>query len=367
MEQDAQKREVWMPNFDNPQAVAEFIDNVKLFMERHSLNNSAVARKIDISSTTISQFLNGKYPGDAKAICSKLHSFINTTEQRGRMKKEPDFVETSVAKAIIAAIKQTESFTKPTEGRISLIVGDAGHGKSVALLAYHKNNPNTIYVKLTTRMSSQAMFSEIAAALKEDPAGCISALSNRIRSNIRDREMTVLVDEASWLDVTKLDQLRQVIVESGCTLILSGNHHLLKTISQDTTRRGYEALDQFRSRMLCVLDLNELAALGDGDGGIYTTKDIDKLFGYGLRLTRDGVRELKKIAKTPQTGRLRTCSIIIAAIHNSRQAREGIETEITAELIRSAIRSLRLPIRDKIGLFVDLPETEQEEQKAMTA
>ena len=254
MEQDAQQRKVWMPNFDNPQAIAEFIESVKLFIERHGFTNSYLAKKIDISATSISQFLNGKYPGDIKTICAKLNSFINTAEQRGRMKKEPDFVETSVAKAIIAAIKQTESFSKPTEGRISIVIGDAGHGKSVALLAYHKNNPNTIYIKLTNRMSSQAMFSDIAAALKEDPAGCISALTNRIRNNLRDREMTVLVDEASWLDVTKLDQLRQVIVESGATLILSGNHHLLKTISQDTARRGYESLDQFRSRMLCVLD-----------------------------------------------------------------------------------------------------------------
>jgi DNA transposition AAA+ family ATPase len=367
MEQDAQQREVWMPNFDNPQQVNEFTENVRLFIERHGFTNAYLSKKIDISATSLSQFLNGKYPGDSKTICVKLNNFINLTEQRGRQKKEPDYIETSVARAIIAAIRQTESMSKPTEGRISVIVGDAGHGKSVALLAYHKSNPNSIYIKLTTRMSSQAMFSDIAAALKEDPAGCISALTNRIRKNIHDREMTVLIDEASWLDVTKLDQLRQVIVESGCTLILSGNHHLLKTISQDTTRRGYESLDQFRSRMMCVLDLNELASLGDGDGGIYTNKDIEKMFNYGISLTKDGTRELKKIAKTPQTGRLRTCSIIVAAIHNCRQGKDGLITQIDAELIRSAIRSLRLPIRDKIGLFVDVPETEQEDQKAKTA
>jgi hypothetical protein len=109
--------------------------------------------------------------------------------------------------------------------------------------------------------------------------------------------------------------------------------------------------------MMCVLDLNELASLGDGDGGIYTNKDIEKMFNYGISLTKDGTRELKKIAKTPQTGRLRTCSIIVAAIHNCRQGKDGLITQIDAELIRSAIRSLRLPIRDKIGLFVDVPET----------
>lgn len=356
-----------MPNFENKEQVAEFIENVRLFMERHGLSNSAVAKKIDISATSLSQFLNNKYPGDIRAICAKLNNVINLYERRGKQISEPDYIETSAAKAIIGVIRQTESFSKPTEGRIGLIVGDAGHGKSVALMAYHKNNPNSIYVKLKTKMSTQAMFSAIAAALKEDPAGCVNSVMDRISKNISGRELTVLLDEASGLDVTKLDQLRQVIVESGCPLILAGNHHLLKTLQQDTTRRGYESLDQFRSRMLCVLDLNELAGLSDGDGGIYTAADMDKLFSYGIRLTKDGNRELRRIAKTPQTGRLRTCSIIISAIHNSRQARSGELNQIDAELIKSAIRSLRLPIRDKIGLYVDVPETEQEETKAKTA
>jgi hypothetical protein len=176
--------------------------------------------------------------------------------------------------------------------------------------------------------------------------------------------MTILLDEASALDVHKLNQLRQIItVRCKCPLIVAGNAHLLSTVNQDVMRRGYESLDQFRSRMLCILNLDELAAAaGGGDGGVYSTEDIRKLYEYGgISLTRDAIKRLQSICRTGQTGRLRTCSIIIAALHKAIEIQR--DEIITGEHIVSAIVALGLPIKDRLPVLT--VETIQQDNQAM--
>jgi hypothetical protein len=112
-------------------------------------------------------------------------------------------------------------------------------------------------------------------------------------------------------------------------------------VMEPTTKRGHESLDQVRSRLMMVLDLDELAS--DTGGGLYTAKDVRNLYEFGgITLTSDAVRKLQDICRTPQSGRLRTCSHIIAALHTA-----GIIEErgcIDSEVIVSAVSQLRLPI-----------------------
>jgi len=142
---------------------------------------------------------------------------------------------------------------------------------------------------------------------------------------------------------------------------LSGNSDLLKTIQQPTTRQGYESLDQFTSRLMQVLNLDSLAA--DKDGGLYSADDIRKLYEYGgVRLSRDGVRTLQKIARAPRTGRLRTCSLVVEALHTSRVVKDLI----TGQMVIDAIIQLDLPQRNKITLAIP-PASETEKPSAARA
>jgi DNA transposition AAA+ family ATPase len=344
---ETRRIEVRMP--ETKEAIGQVRMDLRNFMRKYGLAQAAIAKAIGASLTSVSQFLNSKYPGDERALAGKLASYINTYESRAGQAGPKGFVETTVAKRIFGLIKQAEKFTKPTEGRIGLVICDAGGGKSACLLAYSQANPNSIYVKLNDTMSSKAMFEGIAEALGLDMGGSLKVLTDRLSRHLKSREMTVLLDEASGLDVRKLNQLRQIVSENGCAMILAGNGYLLKTINLSTVQRGNEALDQFRSRMLAVLNLDLLTADRDGGGGLYTPEDIRKLYEYGgLRLTGSGVAALRKMCLTPQTGRLRTCSIIIEAIHNTAQVKSGEIKEIDAELIIDAIGLLGLPIADRL-------------------
>jgi DNA transposition AAA+ family ATPase len=349
--QDARIVEVRMPeNLESIQRVAEELVG---FIDKHGLTQVKVAKAIGVSPTQISQFIKGDYPGDVLKLAAKLVSFINTYEGRARQAGNGGFVETTVARAIFGVIKQVEYYCEPSEGKIGLIVGDSGHGKSKCLMAYAESNPNSIYLKLNDTMSGQAMFQAIAEKLGIDISGTFKTMLDRISRCLKSRVVTLLLDEASALDVKRLNQLRQIVVENGCALILAGNDYLLKTINQSSVKRGYESLDQFRSRMLGALNL-DAKVKDDGPGGLYTLEDIRKLYEYGgIRLVGGADKTLQKICQTPQTGRLRTCSLVIKKIHNSRQIRNGDIKEIDPDMILEAIGLLNLLVADRLPFIID--------------
>jgi hypothetical protein len=134
---------------------------------------------------------------------------------------------------------------------------------------------------------------------------------------------------------------------------------------QPTTRRGHESLDQFTSRLMYILNLDSVAS--NKDGGLYTPDDVRKLYEYGgIRLTSDAIKTLRKICRTPRSGRLRTCSHIIAALHTANIVNKT--GQIDSECIIAAIEELDLPVRTRLPLATkDLDEPEEKQAAAKTA
>jgi len=360
LEQDAQRIVERMPTMGakRPEAL-KVAKSLSGFIATRQLTQMYVARSLGISPSTLSQFLRGKYKGDVAAIVNKAVNFINSATLKEKHRRETEFVDTAVAKKINTLITHVDAFSKG-EGKIGMIIGDGGHGKSFCLRTYAEANKNSVYVELDDAMTPTMLFAEIARALLVDGTGTLSIVTRRIIDILRFRQMIVILDEASGLSVSKLNMLRQIIVvKAKCPLILAGNSDLLKTTQQPTTPRGHESLDQFTSRLMQVLNLDALAA--DKDGGLYTAEDVRKLYQYGgVRLSTDAVSTLQKIAKTPRSGRLRTCSLVIDVLHTAR----AVDDMITGEMIISAIMQLDLPQRNRISLAVPPAKEKQAVAKA---
>lgn len=323
--------------------------SLQAFMAEHDLSQSKIAELLGVSRSMVYQFLGGRYKGNLRKLLNKVVSLINSFDRKDRQGRHSSFVQTTVAKLIGTLITQTEAFSV-NEGRIGLIIGDGGHGKSICMKQYAKANRNTIYIELDDTMTSTGIFTEIAKKLKVNSSGRLTVIAKRIIDSLKCRNVIIILDEASGLTVKQLNQLRQIIVvKSRCPLILAGNAYLLKTVMQQTTKRGYESLDQFTSRLMAVLNLDELAS--DKDGPLYTAQDIRKLYEYGgISLTSDAVSTLKCICKTPKSGRLRTCTHIIVALHTAKAV--GERGYIDTEIILSAIEQLQLPVRTWLPLVI---------------
>lgn len=360
--QDAQLREERIPMKATSTEAQRVATKLKEFMELRKLKQVDVARMLGVGITKFNLFLRGKYKAKkgVEELVNKGLQLIESFGRKDKRIKSKPYVETTVAKQIAALILKTESFSD-IEGKIGLLIGDGGHGKSICLQQYAKANRNTVYVELDDAMTPTAMFAAIAEKLNIDSSGSLTSITRRLIDSLFYRHIIIMLDEAAGLNVQKLNQLRQIIVvKARCPLILAGNSDLLKTVMQPKTRRGCESLDQFTSRLSYILNLDEMATRKDG--GIYTVEDIRKLYEHGgIRLTGDAVNTLQKICKASRTGRLRTCSHIIAALHTSRKVlQSGIIDAIT---IVSVIEQLGLPVK----VWLPLAVKDSEEQKGKPA
>lgn len=356
-EQDAQLRIERMPEIATDKEVRQAAEKLRVFMAKHQVKQSQIAKMFNVSTAKLSCFLRGTYKarkGRAELV-NKILALIESYGRKERIRKGP-YIETTVAKAIAAIIARTEALSD-VEGRIGLVIGDGGHGKSVCLREYAAANPNSIYIQLDDTMRSRAIFGAIAEAIGLDGYGMLQHVKERVEKHLQYRHVILMLDEASGLQVKELNQLRQVIVvKAGKPLILSGNSDLLKTVMQPKTRRGCESLDQFTSRLSYILNLDKIAA--DRKGGLYTADDIRKLYQYGgVRLAGDAVKLLQRISRSPRSGRLRTCSNVITALHTAKEIqRDGV---ITADNIIQVIEQMQLPIQAWLPLAI----TEEEEQQ----
>jgi len=349
LEQNARVIKERIPEQTGDAEVADVIARMRSFMVERNFRQATVARMLGVNTSTFSKFLNGIYKGNLAKIVNKVINWMNSvTRKEERIK--PPFIATEIARRIATLIVQTEAFSEE-EGRIALIIGDSGHGKSICLKQYAEANKNTLYIQLDATMGSLRIFAEIAKRLHIASSGSLSEITRQLVENLRPRNIIIMLDEASNLTVKQLNQLRQIIViKARCPLILAGNADLLRTVIQPTTKHGYESLDQFTSRLMGVLNLDELAS-HKGDG-LYTSEDVRKLYEYGgIRLTSGAVDTLKKICMTPRSGRLRTCSHIIAALHTSRVLDQ--RGWVDAALIIAAIEQLDLPIKIWLPLITE--------------
>jgi len=369
LEQDARRISERIPMDTTRQQAKKVALSLKEFMDAQGWSQTKIAGMLDVGKTRLSQFLNNKYEGNLDEIINKALNLINSVTVKSRRAKGAAFVPTTVAKKIHTLITQTEAFSNTEsdpEGKIGMVIGDGGHGKSHCMRQFAEANKNTVYVELDDAMTSTLMFAEIAHKLGIDSSGSLASVTRRLIENLQNRHIIVMLDEASSLSVKQLNQLRQIIViKSRCPLMLSGNRHLLDTVMQPTTRRGFESLDQLTSRLFQILDLDRAAS--NKDGGLYTVDDIKKLYEYGgIRLTSDAMSTLRKIAKTPRSGRLRTCSNIITALHLSTLPAEN-KNMIDAGLILLAIEELDLPVRVRLPVAVKDTDTEEQQQQAVKA
>lgn len=263
----------------------------------------------------------------------------NNARRADQRVPKPGFVETATAKAIFTLIRQTAAFSAD-EGCIGVVIGDSGHGKSFCLREYAIANKNCIYIPLDDTMTTKVIFSTIAESIGADPKGVTGKVCRRIWETLWDRDLVLLLDECSGLSIGDLNRLRQVIACKGRTpFVLSGNGELLKTLSQGRVQRGCESLDQFCSRLLCVVNLDEIA----GDGGLYSVEEVRRLYEFGgIRLASDAVDVIKRICQAGGSGRLRTCSLIVRALHTIDFVQE--KKVITAEYITACIAELGLPV-----------------------
>ena len=193
---------------------------VQDYKQETGKTQTAIANELGISDAALSSFLRGSYK-TPHMIVPKVAELLKVTGKRKVAPKEPAFVETTVAKRVMEAISYCH-----LQGKIAVVYGDAGVGKTQAVRAYLRENSLAIGITISPSYASITGVNELIA----DQLGIRERVARRIYaeiiSKLKDSGRVLIIDEAQHLTVRALNHLRCMSDESGVGIALIGNEEV---------------------------------------------------------------------------------------------------------------------------------------------
>ncbi len=318
------------------QAIQDYIVETKL-------SRSAVARSIGISTTVMSQVLNGNYSGHWQQMTIDLDLWLEQQRRRDSTSESSSFIWTSVATEI-KAIADAASVMKC----IGLVYGpeSAGMGKTTALAAIAAMKPGAVVVTLTKVDSSAAgLLQSIEGALqiRTSIAGGARGRFKRIKERLAGTSRMLLIDQVHTLCHAHGDKPLYVLADlfdaTGAPQLWCGTSDIVAYLQRGQAH-GEDSLAQIRRRIGVARDLCERTRPGNGGPGepLYTLDEIRKVFSRGkMRITPDAIRYLWQLANTPDSGALGTAANLVkmaTAIYSHTA------DTLTADMLKTAHRLL---------------------------
>jgi DNA transposition AAA+ family ATPase len=201
-------------------------EQLSQFIAETGTTQIAIARALGKSSTVISQYLSGTYPGAVKEIDAAVSSFLERqTEKRTTPKRTTRFVKTTVAKKIAEVARLTH-----LECEIGVIAGDAGLGKTIAVQEYARRNPGVILIEADLGYTAKTLFSELHRAVGYDGRGGLHDLFSVVVQKLHGSDRMIIVDEAEHLPYRALEMLRRVYDKAGVGVLLVGMPRLVSNL-----------------------------------------------------------------------------------------------------------------------------------------
>lgn len=185
-----------------------------------------VAKKMGISPTALSQWLQDKYNGDVEAINTAAEQMLSREfERKAKPKVRLKFVRTRVASAVREACKISH-----LDGEIGVITGDAGLGKTEAVKDYAQNNDGVLLIEAHLGYSARNLFQEIHRRIGLDGVGGINKLFTDIVDRLSDTGWVIIVDEAEHLPYKALELIRRIHDKAGVGVVLVGMPRLVANL-----------------------------------------------------------------------------------------------------------------------------------------
>lgn len=208
------------------------------------LSQADIAREAEIPDSTLSQYLNDKYPNDTgKAeTAAKLHRWLNARDLSAQFRRRgavaPSYLPLRASANIAAAL----TFAREMAGLV-MVAGAPGVGKTVTAKQYAADHPRTWYCAIngTSAGAPTMLVALLAAVGVPDAKGSPQGLMRRLLSILTEDKSLLIVDEAQHLAFPDAfafqpDHIRQAEVLEWCEANLKPE--LLKLTAHDQVAVG---------------------------------------------------------------------------------------------------------------------------------
>lgn len=250
-----------MSNLNNEQ-IQEIRERLKKFLDNNpQISNRTVSNNIGKSTTLVNQFINDKYPtpNTLPEFASLIKNYLDNEQialtesvSKGNLK----FAETSAAKDIFKIANYSLH-----AGKIGVVTGVAGCGKTIAAEEYKRKNPTTILVRVTPLVTPRTLLEDICTELKIPKAFYRDTMFKSIVNRLKGTNLLVIIDEGENLNTQCLEVTRRIQDFTGVGMLLLGTNRLL-----DRLRGQRKELQQLFSRVgiqkeIKLLVLNDVKAI----------------------------------------------------------------------------------------------------------
>jgi len=241
-------------------------EEVRAEMRAFGLSHAQAAREIGegVSTSTLSRWLGGTYPGDVPAVEARIWRWLGTRRERARTALGNVGLDRHADTAAAGEIDGVLAYAQG-EGDVVLIHGPSGRGKTWTVKRYCAGHSGAIYLSATgATVTLAGMLSRLADAVGAGPEhGSALAAETAIVARLTDRGALLVVDEAHHLSARLLDELRCIRDLAGCGLALVGDDSVRMTLA-----RCPQVLGRIGMRVsLAAIDADDVAAIAEGPLG----------------------------------------------------------------------------------------------------
>lgn len=209
------------------------------WLEKHEKSRAWLARTARLSSATVSQILNGKYPASPAEQLKEMRDAQRVSEERSD-DGERAYVTTSISKLATAVCNRARKNAK-----FGIFTGFVGVGKTSALRQYQRANKHTVVLEANPDMTPGVMLRDLLGLVD---AGCPRTMDDKFSllvSTLRDTTTLLVLDEAETVQPRCLNYLRRISDKAGVGVVLAGTERLHQLI-----RPHHGTFDQIRSRVV---------------------------------------------------------------------------------------------------------------------
>ncbi|WP_086619238.1 AAA family ATPase [Erythrobacter tepidarius] len=262
---------------------------------------SQVAQQSGIPVGTITTFAAGTYGAKdgGSNVARRVWQFRQMVEaqsmRQAKLPADPGYFDTRTSQKILYLLEVAHS------GRITVVGTGPGTGKTMTIDEY-AGRAGPVW-KATMKPSSSSLLSMIQAVLKalgvEQRRLSTADASAVVVQRVTGRKGLLVIDEANWLSLEAIEELRFWHDTTGVGICLLGNEELVQSIK--TGRRR----DQLARLMSRLAHMHEQRTPEREDVVAFCDA-------WGIEQP-DIRRYLESIALTPDSGGLRECKQLIEA------------------------------------------------------
>lgn len=191
------------------------------YIERTKKSQSDVAKEMDVSPAYVSEFLKGTYKAPEKAI-PKIEQLLKINDKKEVAPKEPGFQRTTVSGIVMDLIAYCH-----IQGKIGVVYGDAGVGKTMAIREYARQNSDTaIVITISPCFATMTGVNELLAEELRIREKVSRKIQTEAVRKLRGSNKVIIIDEAQHLTVRVINHLRCLADESGVGMAFIGNEEI---------------------------------------------------------------------------------------------------------------------------------------------